>query len=211
MNKENRSVDSALTIECSIDSARDGSFSAIGQILDHYRDYLLKVASEEVSSDLGVKVAPSDLVQETFSQAVRDFKGFRGKTEAELRSWLRRILLHNVQDARRRYERLKCEIAKEVPLDLMAELPHTDAMLNGPVPSPSQLMVSAELLDALEKALCTLPAEHRRVVEMRAFDDLSFREIGTQLGTTAEAARKVWERALAKITRKMVEYDSERA
>ena len=63
-------------VECSIISAQDGSYAAIGQLFDLYRDYLLRVANEELQTDLVPKVAASDLVQETFLQAARDFRKF---------------------------------------------------------------------------------------------------------------------------------------
>jgi RNA polymerase sigma-70 factor (ECF subfamily) len=76
----------------SIRAARDGSESAVGQLLHHYRGYMLSLANDEISVDLVIKVAPSDLVQETCLQAARDFPCFEGATEAELRAWLRQIL-----------------------------------------------------------------------------------------------------------------------
>ena len=38
------------------------------------------------------KVEPSDLVQEAFLEAHRDFDAFRGTTSAQLLSWLRQVL-----------------------------------------------------------------------------------------------------------------------
>ncbi len=73
------------SVEASICSARDGSFSAVGKLLDYYRGYLLTIANGELSSDLVQKVAPSDLVQETCYQATRRFPQFQGKTDGELK------------------------------------------------------------------------------------------------------------------------------
>lgn len=75
----------------------------MGQLLEHYRGYILSLANDELDVDLVARVAPSDLVQETCLQAARDFPNFEGSTEAELRTWLRRILLNNLGDLRRRF------------------------------------------------------------------------------------------------------------
>jgi DNA-directed RNA polymerase specialized sigma24 family protein len=67
------------------------------------------------------KVEPSDLVQEAFLEAHRDFDAFRGTISAELLSWLRRVLVHNLanqvrrfQGTRRRDVRLQRELAAEL-------------------------------------------------------------------------------------------------
>src|SRR5690242_11512207 len=94
-----RKHDSAASrVERSIISARQGSFTALGQLLDHYRDYLLRVASDQLQSDLAPKLGASDIVQETFLDAARAFPNFVGGTDGELRAWLRQILLNKLRD-----------------------------------------------------------------------------------------------------------------
>ena len=59
-----------------IAAARGGSASALGQLLEGCRKYLLLVANESLDSDLRPKGGASDLVQETFVQAQRIFERF---------------------------------------------------------------------------------------------------------------------------------------
>ena len=61
-------------------------------MLDGCRQYLLMIANEVIGPELQAKLGASDLVQETFVEAHRHLAAFRGKTEGELRAWLRRIL-----------------------------------------------------------------------------------------------------------------------
>src|SRR6516225_2026590 len=70
--------------------ARAGDQSARGQMLELYRNYLTLLARYQIGRRLQGKVDPSDLVQETFLEAHRDFGQFRGGTEPELVGWLRR-------------------------------------------------------------------------------------------------------------------------
>lgn len=101
----------------SIAAARDGSNSKLGQLLDAYRDFLLVVATDALDTNLQPKVARSDLVQESLLQAVRDFPKFQGTSEPELRAWLKQILLNNVCDAHRRFQKAsKRNISREIPL-----------------------------------------------------------------------------------------------
>jgi RNA polymerase sigma-70 factor (ECF subfamily) len=60
--------------------ARDGDQSALGKLLDLYRNYLRLVARSLIGAGLRVKLEPSDLVQETFLKAHRDF--FNSTVEA---------------------------------------------------------------------------------------------------------------------------------
>lgn len=56
-----------------IAAARDGSDDALGESLEACRAYLLLVARQEIDPALMAKAGASDLVQETFLEAQRDF------------------------------------------------------------------------------------------------------------------------------------------
>src|SRR5260370_36810440 len=91
------------TMASLLEAARSGSPEALGQALEACRGYLLMVARGELDPDLRAKEGPSDLVQETFLEAKRDFVQFQGAIGAELLACLRRVLLNNVANFTRRY------------------------------------------------------------------------------------------------------------
>src|SRR6516225_9597360 len=93
--------------------AREGDPQALGQLFELYRNYLLLLARMEIGRRLQGKVDAADLVQETLLAAYRDFAQFRGTTEAELMSWLRRILAANLVDLVRRYYGAKRDVGLE--------------------------------------------------------------------------------------------------
>src|SRR5437588_9890039 len=98
-------------------AARAGSSEALGQALEMCRNYLLLVAGQELDPELCAKGGASDLVQETFLEAQRDFAQFRGSSEAELLGWLRQSLLHNIANFKRRYRGTgKRAVGREVAL-----------------------------------------------------------------------------------------------
>jgi hypothetical protein len=72
--------------------ARKGNAQAMGQLFELYRQYLKLLAQIEINGPLRAKIDPSDVVQETFLEAHRDFNKFRGMSERELMAWLRQIL-----------------------------------------------------------------------------------------------------------------------
>jgi RNA polymerase sigma-70 factor (ECF subfamily) len=86
-----------------LQATRDGSRSKFGELLERTRRYLLLVANRSLDGELQQKQAASDLVQETFLEARRNFAQFRGESEAELFAWLCRILENKGRDATRRF------------------------------------------------------------------------------------------------------------
>jgi RNA polymerase sigma-70 factor (ECF subfamily) len=169
-------------------AARAGSGEALGQALEAYRGYLLLIAGRELDPELRTKGGASDLVQETFLEAQRDFAAFRGDNADELRAWLRRLLLNNLATFARRYrDTAKRQLGRELPLQA------------GDTPSPSGLAMAREEAEALEKALAQLSEEHRQVILLRHQGQLSFEEIGARLGRSANAARMLWTRAVDRL------------
>jgi RNA polymerase sigma-70 factor (ECF subfamily) len=186
--------------------ARNGSAEALGRLLEECRPYLLLVANQELPSELRGKAGASDLVQETFLQAQGHFDGFRDDGEVELLAWLRRILLNNVANHKRRYCGTdKRQLAREVPL---ADGSAADALgVRAPDPSPSSLVAAQEQDAALCRALERLPEEYRQVVTWRSYDRLPFDEIGRRLGRSPEAARKLWVRAVEQLQQELATTD----
>jgi RNA polymerase sigma-70 factor (ECF subfamily) len=182
-----------------IESARQGSPAALGQILEYCRPYLLAVANEQLESDLQAKAGASDLVQDTFVEAHSGFAAFRGRSEEELLTWLRQILLHNLANFRRQYRGTeKRQVQREVSLDtapaeqLLGELEDEGS-------SPSAQARARERDAALERALAQLSETHRQVVQWHSLERCSFEVIGQRLNSSAEAARKLWTRAIEKL------------
>src|SRR6266446_2817513 len=127
-----------------LDAARRGSRQALGQLLESCRSYLLMVARGELDADLQAKEGASDLVQETFLEAQRDFGQFQGASEAELLAWLRRLLLNNVANFTRRYRTTgKRSVTREVALGEEANRALKDA-LPANIDSPSGQAVAKE-------------------------------------------------------------------
>jgi RNA polymerase sigma-70 factor (ECF subfamily) len=175
-------------------AARAGSSDDLGRLLEVYRHYLLHIADSDLPGDLRGKVGGSDLVQETLVGAVRGFPQFQGSSEAELLTWLRQILQHNLVNAIRHYRHTeKRAVSREAATDpYQHDSPGFDR-------TPSSILAGQERDLALERALDQLPAHYQEVIRWRNYDQLSFPEIGTRLGRTDEAARRVWIRAIARL------------
>jgi RNA polymerase sigma-70 factor (ECF subfamily) len=179
-----------------LEDARAGSSQALGQLLEACRPYLLVVANRQFDPDLRRKAGCSDLLQDTFYDAQRDFSRFHGETQDELRAWLLRILLNNLAETAQRYRgTCKRQVDREVSLAGHPDSAGDDALVDTG-PSPSAQAMAREQDDEVERVLRRLPEHYRDIIRLRHHERLPFAEIGQRTGRSAEAARKVWMRAL---------------
>jgi RNA polymerase sigma-70 factor (ECF subfamily) len=193
--------------EQAILSARAGCPDALGRLLDGCRQYLQLIAAQELPRLLQPKVGASDLVQETFLDAQRDFPQFAGRTEGELMGWLRQILLHNICDTSRKFQQvLKRQAARELPWP-PGVLETTLASGKRPLQTPSWAACRGEQDDALYEALGRLTADHRQVLVLRNIELRSFALIGSIMNRSPDAVRKLWVRALLALQAEMRDCD----
>ena len=176
--------------------ARRGSRQALGQLFEQYRNYLLLIAQRDLDPAVRAKGGASDLVQETFLEAQRDFERFQGDTEEELLAWLKKLLSNNLKNFARRYATAKRQIRRELPLESAWSSHAGRNRLPDSARSPCDLVIAAERARRVREALGRLPAEYRAVLLLRCRDDLPFEEIGRRLGRTKNAAQKLCARAL---------------
>src|SRR5689334_15456835 len=83
--------------------AKTGREPALGALLELYRNYLRLLAQIEIGRRLQGRLDASDLVQETFLDAHRQFAQFHGSSEPQLVRWLRQILAGKVANLVRHY------------------------------------------------------------------------------------------------------------
>jgi RNA polymerase sigma-70 factor (ECF subfamily) len=183
-----------------IAQAREGCQEALGRLLDTCRRYLLLVANAELTPRIWPKVAPSDIVQDTLLEAGRDFPAFHGATAEELLGWVRQMLRHNVANVHRHFDREKRQVDREVRLEDGA----ADALLHNAhdrSETPSMHALAREQDDRLERGVRQLPEHYRQVLFLHTTEDLTFVQIAEKLGSTPDAVRKLWRRAVEELAK----------
>ena len=101
--------------------AHGGDEAALGRLLELYRNYLRLVARAMIGQALRVRLDASDLVQETFLKAHREFRQFLGSTEPELTAWLRQILVRTLANQARHHRREGRDYQRQEPLEAMLD------------------------------------------------------------------------------------------
>jgi RNA polymerase sigma-70 factor (ECF subfamily) len=184
-----------------IEQARHGDDAARGKLLELYRNYLRLVARSLISGALRIKLDPSDLVQETFLKAHRDFGQFAGGTERELLGWLRQILARSLANQVKHHRRQARNHQREESLqDLLEQSSLTVQLaLAAAAPSPSEAASQREQAVLLADAVDRLPPDYREAFVLRTLEHVPFEEIAVRMGRSTGAVRMLWARAVKKL------------
>jgi RNA polymerase sigma-70 factor (ECF subfamily) len=181
--------------------AQAGERSALGELLELYRNYLRLLARLGIDRRLQGKVDPSDVVQESFLEAQRDFAQFRGSSERELTAWLRQVLAHNLANVVRHYQSTRRDVRLE--RELQAELDRSsqscDPGLIATCSSQSDRASRREQMVLVADALARLPPDYREVLILRHLEGLTFPEVACRMERTLTAVNKLWVRALGRL------------
>lgn len=125
--------------------------------LEQYRSSLRLLAELQLNPQLKVREDTSDIAQQTMLEAHRDFAGFCGKSESELRASLNVILMHNLLSVAKHYGRDKRTAGRE--FSLQDQLEQSSALLHRQLVA-DQTSPGMKLLDD-ERSAVILKHYHR--------------------------------------------------
>jgi RNA polymerase sigma-70 factor (ECF subfamily) len=148
---------------------QSGDRAAFDQIVRRHQRGVWHLVRRYVKRDADA----SDVTQLAFVRAFRGLGTFRGA--ASVRSWLYRIGINCALSWLRDHRR---EEPTEIPDDAL-----TDAN-----PAPARLLVGEEGA-RLRRAIEQLPPKQKLVLELRVFDDLSFKEVAELADCTENTAK----------------------
>lgn len=194
-----------------LEAARSGAADSLGQLLELYRNYLKLMAITHLDPQIQARCSPSDVVQETFLEAHRDFAQFQGEGEAQFLAWLRRILVNNLARAIERHVRAKRRsVRRELSLDRIGmSLDQSTArlcsVLAGREDTPSAQLKRNERAVILADQLAGLPDDYRRVLVLRHLRGLPFKDVAEQMDRTPGAVRMLWVRAIGALRERLDE------
>lgn len=187
--------------------ARAGDQAALGRLLELYRNYLRLMARSLIHPPLRVQLDASDLVQETFLKAYREFRQFVGSGERELVAWLRRILVRTRSNQARHHRARGRDQRRQESLDVLLDRSSLaiQEQLADSIASPSARAVHREQAVLLADALERLPDDYREVLMLRHVEQVPVAEIAARMGRTPNAVRKLWTRAMVALRQALEE------
>lgn len=163
--------------------AIDGESEAWRTILEKYRPLLRLIAARYARRIVSHRFDESDVVQITCVEVLRSYRGFRGKSQAELEGWLESILQNNVVRLWRNHSAATRDYRREVVRD------ETSSGLSflwntNDKQDPARNLVHGEVALLLAQALEQLPDEYRTALELRFIDGKKIRDVAEHLDTT---------------------------
>jgi RNA polymerase sigma-70 factor (ECF subfamily) len=156
-----------------------------------YRDYV-DLIYRFAHRLCGESEAARDIVQETFLNAYRGIKDFRG--DAQLSTWLYTIASHACMRMRRKR---KGEPDRELSLEEFIPTSDGEFRLQIPVEglSPEQALQNKQLRRILDHAIGRLPPKYRMVLVLRDMEGLSAKEVGAIMRLNERAVKSRLHRA----------------
>ena len=199
----------ALLVKALLEQARGGDREALGRLLEAQRGTLHRLAQRQLEGPIAVRVAASDIIQQTFLEAHRSFQQFAGQSARELVAWLQCILDHKVAGAIRDHAFLQ---KRNVHRDRSLDDSHGGAAslkqeLDAGHSSPSQKAMRGEEAQLLTRALTVLPDDQREAVRLRHLEGWALADIALRVGRTPAATAGLIKRGMKALRRRLHESD----
>jgi RNA polymerase sigma-70 factor (ECF subfamily) len=191
-------------IEALLVRLRAGERDALAELFARHRESLRRMITLRLDQRLGGRVSPSDVLQETYVDAMKRVPHFFENPDMPFYAWLRWIAGQRLVEVHRQHLGAQMRDAGlEIPLQqgypAAASSTCLAAHLAGSLTSPSRAAIRGETLGQLEAALERLDPIDREVLALRHFEELSNNEVAALLGIQKAAASKRYVRALERL------------
>lgn len=170
-------------------------------VISRYEPYLRMLARTHMRTAYQAKLGTSDIVQQAMLQAFGAIDQFRGGTEAELRGWLRKILVRQICHLDRDMHRDKRDVRREQSMEqkLAQSSMRLQGLLAADQATPSQVAVVGENLSSLVEAVERLPDAQRMAIELHYLEGMKLAEVAEALDKTTGAVAGLLHRGMKQL------------
>ncbi|MCW5935689.1 MAG: sigma-70 family RNA polymerase sigma factor [Fimbriimonadaceae bacterium] len=162
--------------EALVEQARKGDFAAFERLFERHRALVYRFAYQMSHR----RDDAEDVVQEVFVRAYQNLDRYRD--QAKFTTWLLRIATNLATDRARMANRRANLEAQEAGGALTW-------MTVGATDDPVENLEKERRLEAVRKALVSLPEHHRQVVVLRDIEELDYKDMSALLGCTVGGAK----------------------
>jgi RNA polymerase sigma factor (sigma-70 family) len=191
-----KSADQQL-LDALVDQAKTGSSAALDQLIERLSKHLWDDLNGRRRRSPGASRGSSDLVQETLMRARDRFAQFERATYAEFKSWAEGIRY------RRRQEWFRNRQSRNEDRHKWAIWSALRARAAGDTATANHESAIAEREQA-ERAYATyqkMDDYDQFIIELRLLNGLTYKQIAELTGTTEDACRKAFNRAIERLRR----------
>lgn len=151
--------------------------------VEHYMGYLLVVANTLIGSQLGARLDPGDVVQDTMAEAYSSRHTFKGSCPEQFKGWLRAILITTFSDATRWHRCEKRNMKRDLLLgELLDQCSMGSLGLAADESTPSQKAQRKELIKVVADAIERLPAPQRQAITLIRIEGMPMQRAAQVMG-----------------------------
>jgi RNA polymerase sigma-70 factor (ECF subfamily) len=179
---------------------RAGDEAAARRLFERHLPALRAKARSRLPASLRGRVAESDVIQQAYLAAFLAIGDFEDRGDGSFAAWVRKILEHRIDnEVRDGITAAKRDARREIriPTGTHGAGPARDQ------PSPSEELVADEDAARVRAARQRLSDDHRTVVALVHDEGLTLAAAGARMGRSAEAARKLYSRAVAELAARL--------
>jgi len=180
--------------------ASDGDEAAARILFERHLPALRAKALALLPPSLRGRVGASDVIQDAYLAAFLAMGDFEDRGDGSFAAWLRTILERRIaNEVRDGVLAAKRDARREVRIP-------TGTGGEGPEPgllSPSEEAMAEEEAARVRAAKALLSRDHRTVVDLVHEEGLTLVEAGARMGRSADAARKLYARAIAEMASRL--------
>ncbi|MEM9381086.1 MAG: sigma-70 family RNA polymerase sigma factor [Planctomycetota bacterium] len=192
-----RSADLRASAEL-LRSSRDGDERALQELVLRHYHRLRAFIRLRVDARTRQRESASDITQSVCLEVLRNAGRFEYQGEAAFRSWLFTAALRKLRDRRDFHGAIKRDPGLEVPVDAGDGADGLAGVYRTSL-DPEGAAQQAEFAEILEKAFDHLSDREREALTLRSIAELPYDAIGAEMDSTPESARKLVQRARARL------------
>ena len=186
--------------------ARAGDEAALEQLIERLSEQLwAELNSRRRSNRTGPTHGSSDLIQDTLVRVKEMFDKFERDTFADFKQWARTVLYRRRLEWARNHHARNGEKHKRMIWNALRDRAET----GGPDEYGQFSVEENEELERAYLAYKGLKSNEQLIIKLRLFQKLSYKQIAELAETTEEAARKLYDRAIARLRTSLSNHDDD--
>lgn len=142
----------------------------------------------------------NDIFQETFVKAIMNIKQGRYTGDGKFQAWLSRIAHNLIIDYFRQEKNVPTVSTDNEDANVLNRKDLSEGTIEDAI-------IDDQILDDVARLVSTLPDDQRRVVEMRYYDNMSFKDIAEKSGVSINTALGRMRYAILNMRRRAKEAD----
>ncbi len=190
-------------------AAQGGDDTALNRLFERYYERVRRVVRMRLGKRLRTALDSGDILQETFTAAVRSFDSFEMRDEASLINWLSKLAERQIiaaadyHGAKKRDRRREVALANPISGEVAAEFKFE---YTANTPLPDEKAADEEQAAVMESCVGELSEEYRELVILRHYVGASWETVAeiTQR-PSPDAARMMHARAMIELGRLLKE------